>query len=636
MNSNAGGEADPHGEMVEMLRRRHEIYSGLLGKEVALLGGSPPGCTDCASFISVPFEDEHADLIHKHEWQHWFFQTDLRVRAQFVTNYADRLLYSIPATSRSAFREPLETFLHLYINALDDIRVNSLWSTIYPQSAEDLENRWRSIILSSSRYKTDITFYSMGLGLGIKAEMGKTQWEEWDHVLVPNIENVKGKSFAVALISVRIILDAIMQSVLDLLAPPPPPPLQPEFEENQAPAPTQSASRRLSKSAPMRRRTAPTQQQAQQELHEQSEQVLDNLIDGATKRHTSRTGDFMDTPRRLMTPDPSPQTTASTVQAALGASTPGQIDRVLRQAQVDIDRMLATLRNAKNLTISHDQRVLKGLEGSVVFRDVLPEHVESLQLSAEDERLVARMRTKFARLLDRRLRTLSDTGSALDTKAYVDMMLGGDADIFEEDVSTRGFHAKILLDMSGSMLGSWKAVNRAAKVLGTSMSFPFTTIEVWGFSGGGNGGHGVANVFRFKSATKGFYGTNGPFTHAWGLTPLHLATEVAIRDLSFCRGPAQHLFIISDGEPTHISRGARRAATTTDLMTQVALSIKAGRRRRVNCVGLVVGDEIADGPADLMFGGRRSWQRVDREGSALFSALVTLVETAFVGYLRGA
>ena len=78
---------DTHGEMLDLLRRRHEIYFGILNKDINLVAGAPPGVTDCETYIRVPFEDPEVALTHRHEWQHLFFKTNLRARALFVDRY---------------------------------------------------------------------------------------------------------------------------------------------------------------------------------------------------------------------------------------------------------------------------------------------------------------------------------------------------------------------------------------------------------------------------------------------------------------------------------------------------------------------------------------------------------------------
>lgn len=614
---------DEHKEMLDMLRRRHEIYCGLKGKEANLIAGNPPGMTDCESFISIPFEDARADLVHKHEWQHWFFKTDLRMRAQFVARYAEKVLMGVAQDRRNSLSVPLENFLHYFTNAIDDLRVNSLWGTIYPHSSEELEARWKVAILSSGYYQTDFTFYVMGVGLGISDQMGNTKWSAWEKLIEDNVSKVRLKSFPAVLLAARCILDEMIKLIVGDLTPspnPPDPPLQPQGAQG----PPQASPRRLGPTK-INRRDNTSRQQDQAGRQQLQLGLLNSLTENTKPLDRPRTISFMDTPRLPAGPDMDPDGTKSAVAAALGVGDP---DQVLRKAQIDIDRILASLKSVNTKSTSVDQHLLKGMESYVVFRDVEPKHVDRLELGPQDKRLVEDMKTLFARLMNRKKRTLSESGSVLDPRAYADMLMGGDVAIFEEEVSAKGFDAILLIDMSGSMLDKWNAVNRATKVLASSMKFPFVRLEVWGFTG-----QTKVSIFRFKDKEKGFFGSSGPFLHAWALTPLSSAVEIAIRKLLMSQSSVRHLFLITDGLPTSVG-GSRERASTESLMEQVARSLRVGAQSHVRTTSLVVGDEVPNQAAELMFGGTGFWCRVDDEGDRLFDAITAMVRNPFLNYLR--
>ena len=636
---------DNHAEMLEILKRTHGIFVGIKGKDLTLITCDPPGRTDTETFIAVPLEDPQADLVHKHEWQHVFFLTDLRARLEFVKLYADRILIGTsvlsgtgrapPGTSSQTWdvadvnrRLTLETFLHSLCNGIDDIRVASLWHQIYPHSAEAIEDRWRTILLTTNRFKEDIILYVMAHGLGITSQqMGPSRWSKWDQLLIDNMSMVKGKGFPAVLVAARVILDHIIADVMMEFLPPQPAMGSGQPGAAQGPAPPRRLA--LSKT-PKRSAPDPAQAQGKPESSEAEKAKMD-LLDKLVKGSEPTTKDvrFADTPEVPKTPDQNFQKTKQTVSAALGVSTEAQIEFVMAASQRDMEAVLNSLRS-QNSRMTNDQRLLQGLDGVVKFRDVLPSTVLEQELGPEDVRLISTLRRTFVRLMDRVKRVLSDSGSTLNPAAYIDLMLGNsNGDVFEEDMSTKGFSALILIDMSGSMRDKWVTVSRTSKCLAKALKFPFSDFEVWGFSS--DRADKKAVIFRFQDVEKGYDGDG--VIGAWGLTPMHLAIEVAIRKMKQMPGSAKHLFVLTDGLPTHVGGKHVVTASHGDLVRDIQKSVRAARQDGVNVVGLVIGGAVGDRDANTMFGGQRFWQRT--EAKTLFKNMTDLVSKAFAGYLRG-
>lgn len=646
-------------ERTEMIRRTHGIFVGIHGKEIALTTCNPPGRTDVETFIAIPIEDPRADLVHKHEWQHILFRTDLRARAGFVDKYAERLLIGIPPSSQDQLRSKLVIFLHAFCNGLDDLRVASLWHRVYPHSAEEIEDRWRAILYGTPTMKNDIIFYMMAKGLGLgQYEIGTSPWDKYGQLFIDNTAKVKGMGFPAVLVTARVILDHIMKDVMDeFLADLPPPPQSADpggAGAGTTPDPAPRASRLSTKKGSIKRPSKPEEKKEEgekgdgggtgdgsdgdgaapssdlglKEVRAQAKAVhakarmLGDMI-SAKSPQDSRFADTMEAPTLF---DPNPCKTQATIAAALGVGDDAQINRVLHQAQKEMEQILRAMK-AQPKQLSSDQRLLQGLENTVDFQDVPATGVLEQTLTTEDGHLIQTMKRAFIRLRDRKRRSLSDSGSTLDPTAFIDMLMGSDGDIFEDETCTRGFSALILLDMSGSMLGDWEKVARAAKVLAKSVKSPMTTFEVWGFSSQASS---KATIFRFLDTEKGY---NGPGVRgAWGMTPLQQALEVAMRRAEQMPGNVRHVFVLTDGMPTHI-RADGSPRSRGGLLETIGKSVTAGRQQGVNVVGLVIGDQISDKDATRMFGHKRYWSRTDTDD--LFKSMTELVERAFVSYLRG-
>jgi hypothetical protein len=618
------GYESSHKEVLDLVRQTHEIFVGLKGKDICLISSDPPGRTDCESFIGLPLEDPDVDLIHKHEWMHIFFKTNLRARSLFVTQYTDRLAQTTQVSGLDAeyggWRDQTENFLHTLANALDDLRVSSLWFRIYPYSAEKVRERWRRMLATHSFAADDLISYLMMLGLGMAPK--RSIWEKHEAVLREACTLVEGAGFPAVLVATRLVVDTMLQDALDLLGHRPQAPAR-------APGTPQGASADLKPGRlgvalrKLARRAASEAESPVQSARAAQKATLD--------RATGARGPvgFNDTPLPPSGSDTAKWETQAMVASVLGVSGEAQIQRLVDLSATEMGWVAEKLRG-RTVSLSESQRLLKGIP-DLILRDVGRRELDETLLEPQDSRLVEAMRHKFARLQDRRTRRTDASGNVLNTTAYIEMLLGtGDTDIFEDEVSSKGFSALVLIDMSSSMLSKWPTVSRAAKVLAKAMKFPFSQYEVWGFSGTQKG---ETVLFRFKDVLWGYSGSGLKRGEAWGMTPLHVASAVAARRMKQMSGSAQHLFILTDGYPTSYMKSRAVLIPHRQLMNEVASVVQDVRRRGVNVATLVVGSDISDQHGNEMFGARH-WTRVSASEDDLYKGMVSLVEKAFVTYLR--
>lgn len=605
----AGMTATERRERLDMMKKIHEIFVGLSGKNIQLVSGNPPGHTDTETFISIPIENaEEAGLVHKHEWQHIFMGSDLRARAAFVNSYITErgLVMSLQ----------LSQFLHLLANAIDDLRVNHLWSKPYPKSSDDIANRWRTIILDSRTYQQDLIVYTMAVGLGLRSggQLAPSAWDPYRPVIEYAVSKIWGNAFPTTLIATRLIVDAVFEKAqagfTPVIKPPPIAPANPivasamKQAEQYAPPPPPPVQRRMTR--------ATNEEQARQ-------QAADKMVRGA--EHSKSLTELNDT-QVPQSPDPNPQRSISVADKAMNAKTEEEIQKVIHDHKSEVEQAITALMGQVR-SLSRDEKLLHGIEDDVEFVDLTAQDVEALESRPEDALLIQTLKGTFARLSSLNKKFLNHTGGTVDVSAYVDMMLGNNnGEIFEDEEPYRGFYAMVLMDMSGSMRGYADILSRAARILSRAMKNPRVKFEVWGFSGGRD----EAVIFRFKDPEKGFF-TDHPM--AWGSTPLHVATEVAIRHLQQQAGQKKHLFIISDGVPAYM--GLKRHNKTENLMAKVARSVREAEQKKVHVLTLVLG-AIPKQLCDLMFG-KKKWISIDSQ-EELFEALLLLVQGAFVRYLR--
>jgi len=573
-----------HKERVDITRKVHKIFCGLTGKDIALFSADPPGRTDTATYLSVPIEDPEVDVIHRHEWTHILFGTDLHARAHFVDLYLEeRKLKGLTATNVQ------EDFIDILANALDDVRVLSLQETVYPGSAERLRNRWKRLLLSGT--KGNLTMRVIGLGIEMPEPPG-INWERFDPAIERAVTLVQRAGYPSVLVATRLILDEVIGFVVD---------------EEVAPepgVPSVGATKRLTKKKPY------DQQKAAGVMEKVALQSRGAAV-------------LFDTESPPLTLDRDTERTRHIARTAMGLESQNTLSQLLQATTEEVQsivlRLSSTLRE-----IPPDQDLLKGMHRTKLIH--IPAHdAEEFKLSERDSQLVSELRRIFIKLIDQRTRARSEEGSHLDPERYIEFLHGqGDMEFFLEDLPSRGFDLIILLDMSGSMQQLWMTVSRAAKVAAVATKFPFSNVKVWAFSGDTTGGTAILD---FEDATKGYL----PKKHipeTWGLTPLHIAVPVATRKLGQMPGRMKHLLIVSDGNPQSMGVQSNLA-----LREQVRQDVVDASRRRIKVSTVLLGNTLPSSEADRMLGPKR-WVRVGDNPEDLFYEMTDLVRTSFTNYLR--
>lgn len=174
-----------------------------------------------------------AFLGFEHEWTHIYFKSDLILRKLFVDQLLAELKRLYPQVDWAHYNGPMEEFLHLTVNAWDDIRVNSLQEKVRAGSAERLWARWTRILKSKPEFvEQSFPHYVMACAMGIP-----TKPDGQFAPLRPTLEYagyyVRYRGMANMLVVVRWALDRCMGSLIEKLPPPPPAQPQPPPQQNQ-------------------------------------------------------------------------------------------------------------------------------------------------------------------------------------------------------------------------------------------------------------------------------------------------------------------------------------------------------------------------------------------------------------------
>lgn len=621
-----------------------------------------------------PCGNAQAYLGLEHEWSHIIFKSNIPARKMFVDQYAAALLAQSPRTQE----DELKNFLHLFVNAFDDIRVNSLQEKIYPGSAQRIWNRWRKLMIAKEGgYDGDFLSFCLAIGVGLPVDPSGPFY-----ALKPIVEwgmaKARYRGFGTMLLDVRIVIDRCIGAILAQIPPqPPPPPPQDEprqpqdqgdpqqqedgdssddqdADEDEGGAPPPDApggdeegddeagggddqqSEQSDESDPQPEPPPPSHvPQADQvaATPEQRESALGSLIKDAEPLDEKEEHPLSD-PNE----DAYRQSNRAMVAQVFNAdvSDLDEVDESMPDdPDTDMQQAIDVVRNAmpektQDSTLKDDARA------KVTFIDVQPHHVRKeshVELSEEDSAAVERMRATFFRELGRKKEKRDVTGPSIDVQALIQYKLDRkDPSVFEGQDLQRGFAYHVLSDMSGSMGGIFKHVCQAMTILKHSLDFPFVRGEFWGFRGGNVnmiGGKLVSDgdvwLYRYAEKCKGYLGTS-PVTlssghksqfpvSCGGITPMNSALRVSIKHMNLNVPAGMAKRLYLLTDGSPVqTKSTGRVLPAKVLRRLVAKEVKWARSHGIEVYVVIIGPSISDEEALAMFGDRRYWKRSNVTG----------------------
>lgn len=543
------GPGKDMGHAIYLLECGHE-WEGKSGHPVD--GSKMGSCAQCGS--------HGAYLGFEHEWQHNAFKSDLNARALFVTAYAQQLIQQAPHIPINE----LEEFLHLLINAFDDLRVNSLWERVYPGSAMQIWQRWKRLTEErGDDVNTDFLSFVFAVALGVPTDP-QGEFEPMRPVVEWGAQKSKYRGFGNMLITIRAVLDHCMGALLAKVPPPPPPPQQPQPQpqqgqqgqqsssgSGQSPGSTSSSSQpQPSGSDPQddgdegqdgdqgdddsdqndgEQQVAgggggkaevpppthiPSASQVQASPAEKTE-ALSKLIKGAKpldekEEHQKVDANSID-PRNS-------QALRAMVGQAMSADVE-DLDKLDQQFDADepdqdMAQAIQLLQDGSTQK-SADSQLVSNAKAKILLIDVTPEGAQSTKIElTEDEKFaVNRMRTAFFKALGRQKAKRGQVGNVVDVPALIQYLVDQqDPEVFENEAVNQGFAYAILTDMSGSMSGTFPMVCHGSEMLKQSLKFPFVTGNLWGFRGGESSDGRTSDssevwVYRYDKNCQGYTGS---------------------------------------------------------------------------------------------------------------------------------
>lgn len=530
-------------------------------------------------------------LALQHEWSHNIFHSFKCAWQLFVEQNAEEYAKLAPGVDV----EFLKGFLHLVVNAYDDIRCNSLFGLVYRGAAADIWERWQRLG-NAHVGQTKDNFIAYILNLAVDADIDPdTEFESLRPIVEWSMNRVRGRGPANMLAIVKVALDrcigALIKKIPPKQAPPPPQqgasspsagqPGQAGGSSGQQPDPGQQSGQQGGQPQGLEGQNTdgeggdtesdieqdippPTDMPSAKDLKAAGQdltQALGKLAGGA--KPFDSTTDHPKLDAEGMAKDPNAQIAQQMVQYAMGMDQQDlqAFDQVLTGApDADVAKALQTLQDGMT-DKSPDSQLTDGAKAKILFIDVAPSHIEEVSyvtIAAEEQRYVDSLRSAFYKVMGQQKASRGMEGQELDVQMAIQYLIetgfdeedealgtGGNQNIFKNLTTQQGFAYLILCDMSGSMHRTFPHVAQAATMLKKALDFPFVTGDLWGFRGAEavksrTAPDGEVWLYRYHHRCRGYTGMSPvKFGKGYsmfpvecgGITPMNSALKVSSKHM---------------------------------------------------------------------------------------------------------
>ncbi len=582
----------------------------------------------------------------EHEWSHIIFKSSPVLFDRFI------LMYS------AHFGAHVEGLIRLVVHAFDDLRVNSLWSLVYPGSASEVEAKWLELAELDPELNSNFISWLFGVALGAEG-VSFNRGPFHDLITLARIATtaVRGRGAANMLLVVRWFLE---QCIERLIHPPEETEKQKEEKDNEEKKSTKDNGEYLDDEdmAPPESRDEAIQQIADRahEFRRDQQHYTPSQHDKTINPlHKLQISDEAALAKLFNTPVKQAEE-VPTLQPQ-GATAP--ID-------IDMENAVKALKKINEGEISQNQFLLSDAAAKVLIADVEPKHISPnsrIIIPREEMDNIDRMRSTFAKYIGKKISRLVDDGDEIDVQAMIQYRMDGqDDNVFEDDGLDRGFAYLTLCDMSSSMEGvPFSYVCMGSEMLKQALDYPFVRGNLWGFRGAiGKGSEnyttikekiasltngGEAWIYKYHKDCDGYLANDveakGFFpghkntipVKCDGLTPTHTGIHVAVKYLASNTPPGMEkkIFLLTDGNPTQFKVNGQDISREA-LKSFVRREIENAKSKKIKIYTIILGEQITDNDALEMFGPANFWRRVP--AANIGSALLEVVLREFVRFLQ--
>ena len=611
---------------LDTFHRTHEIFNGLLGKNIELtLAGGGGSFTDVETGIVVDMAQAPTRKVRgalyecghptpgltplaanfgrgsmrltgaqeaaclecgnrwayrslEHEWQHHVFGSEPKVASTAAFKLATKYFPKID-------QELAAEAICKIANALDDIRVNGLWEEIYPGSADDLWEKWKEITIKNeiaAQGDAELAARERTVAMQIlRVGVGRPPHQDFFDLftLVPL---VRKKSFR----EVMRLTHYIVRKYRDEI--------EKQLEQQQSPPP-QASGKKLSAGKGRTKASTPSGAKNQ----------VDTVVEGPMP--------FGNYPGHIAT-------------LALGKlevegldpqKLENLLDDLLKQANTpdeDMQDALDTLKQAVLPQLQSAKRQLERETGEDINMYFDAAGVPIKPLSALELSRAAFLKRSILSIQSRSKYRLDAEGAEIESDAYLQGRHDPEnIEYFRAESSSFGFLFSLVLDQSGSMEGAahegvQAAVALLREVLGPQPYVKGRYFWFWG--------DGQTHVVETDGTTY----PNGGF----GSTPLRIATKLVLETFDQEESPSVEklVVILTDGDPSDCA----------DPKT-IRADIDEARHKGVKVFTVLVGMPLTP-EREEMFGPSTYIRTCEPTTDSIGRTIEDLVLTGFLRYLR--
>jgi hypothetical protein len=590
-----------------------DIFAGIIQRKLWLQhDDTGPARTD-GNCITVNLDDEDMYRKVEHELSHILFQSDFAAKSHFVINYSDRAIAFAKQHGQTLDVAKVQGLVDFTINVIEDCRVDSLWGMLYPGS-EMLQKKLNRRITQSYAGKchTSYLLYFACVAGGAVTPPGPM--DVYRPLFEQALRQVVRRGFQATLVlSKWLITNLLAEIVRQTVARP----LAPSTADSGllSEGPHQSSPGGQAPATPEQRVAAVVE-------------VLKNCavpVDLRAQKDDLQPAAY---PERGAA-GKAKATAEAAAQVDVGDE--AQMRRTLEDTQGAMDAIIDRVQAAIRPPVTPDEWIRKDSEAKVLFHDVQLSDLRGSEvpMSPEDRETVLRLRALFLRVMGRRRSTLDDSGVEVDVPAFIERQVNKvPVPCFKQEQRGRGFETLILLDRSSSMAGrSTEQAERACRVIGRALLFPFVRTSLWGFQ---SLAAGQVDIARYASLGTRFSSSKSTVK---GHTPLHAALRLGVRFLERGSG-AKQIIVVTDGHPCYEQKGKSGGVSvpTSQLQYWVRDAVHTAQRRGVTVTCLMIGSQVSRQHLQRMFGAEANWRVLSRD--RLGADMVRVMVSSFVKFLK--
>jgi len=610
-----------------------EIFARLTERKLWLKDGSWAQTNGYE--IVVPFDRDDAYLLLEHELSHIVFKSDAHAVRAFIARYAPLVNAAAKKQGVSIPQGEINAFVNSIVQILEDHRVNSLWSVLYPGSYKRMLGFDRAFLKKKAYSSPTSSLLDYFCWVEVGLEPPQCRFDTYRATLQAALNNVWKRGMKATLITAKWLVVKLVDGIIEQLAPKP--------------------------------RKGAKESGGEGDVRQRAE-ALRLLISSAGRMSQPAAQKYNDTIASDHLSNKDKDEADRFAEAAIQVSKQ-DMEEEIEKSTAEMRRIIGAVKKVLGKPTSEDEQLRRNALAKVVFKDVKKKDLEEpemtkdraaqlqkqaeagehlstglllrsaqiLEREAEDAMVVRRLRAMFYRVMGLRRIALTDTGSEIDVQAYLERLSTGEpVPCFRETERGRGFRTLVLMDRSASMRGNkTEQTERACGILQRALQFPFVDLSVWGFQ---QLFEGEAIITRYERGLESF-GTGKKDVD--GGTPLHVASRIVLQHLE--RGnDVKQAFFITDGAPYYILRSGEPQDPVL-MIRWIRESILRARNRGIGVTGVMIGHQRKDGSVayevnrevmGFMFGHDRNWRRL--RPATLADDLIKLVSSSFLTYLRHA